>query len=129
MTDFLFYYVFGSIGIGLAIIAVLMPLWAAIHLTLLPKLDPILFRQPFFQPKELLNYQIFPLSLFRSLNYIYLIVCPKLAKKKRFKNFDEPLPIGRIMTMACRIHALLYLLILLIGAPILLLSVWGAFYL
>lgn len=122
--EFMAYLFFGIMGAAIVLMAILLPLWAALHLTLLPKLDSILFRKPFFEERELWNYQIFPLSLFRSLNYIYLIALPRLAKKKRFKSFNEPLPVGWPTVAACKLHALLCVLILLIGIPYIGISLW-----
>ncbi|MCH8497406.1 MAG: hypothetical protein LAT63_02925 [Marinobacter sp.] len=122
--EFMAYLFFGIMGVAIMLMAILFPLWTALHLTLLPKLDAILFRQPFFQERELWNYQIFPLSLLRSLNYIYLVAFPRLAKKKRFKGFDESLPISWPTIAACKLHAVLCALILLMGIPYIGISVW-----
>lgn len=78
------------------------PLWAALHKYLTPRLDDKLFREPWFQKAELTNYRFFPLSLLRSLNYIYLIGWPRMAKKKRFKGFESAIPVGKTVVMLCR---------------------------
>lgn len=121
----LFYIYFGIMGAGLLMMLLLVPLWAALHHLLPSRLDPILFRKPFFKTSELLNYKFFPLSLFRSMNYIYLIALPTLAKKKRFKGFHEPLPVGLSTIIMCKVHAGLCILLSLMGIPYLLISIWG----
>jgi len=127
VIDLLFYIYFGIMGVGLLVMLVLIPLWATLHHILPSKLDPILFQRPFFKSSELLNYRVFPLSLFRSLNYVYLIALPTFAKKKRFKGFNEPLPVGLSTIIMCKLHAALCILLFLMGVPYLLISIWGLF--
>lgn len=78
------------------------PLWAVLHKYLTPRLDDLLFREPWFQKAELTNYRFFPLSLLRSLNYIYLIGCPRMAKRKRFKGLEAVIPVGKAVVILCR---------------------------
>lgn len=84
--------------------AVYFPLWALLHKLLTPRLDNILFREPWFTRPELTNYQFCPLSLLRSLNYIYLIGWPRMAKRKRFKGFNAQMPVSKTLTWLCRVQ-------------------------
>lgn len=59
-------------------------------------------REPWFQKAELTYYRFFPLSLLRSMNYIYLIGWPRMAKKKRFKGFESAIPVGKTVVVLCR---------------------------
>lgn len=85
------------------------PLWIILHHILSKRLDNILFREPYFQQSELKNYLHWPLSYIKSINYIYLIATPSLAKRKRFKGLNEPLPIGKATVFACRFELFLML--------------------
>jgi len=67
MIDTLFNIFLGLMGAGALVGFIYFSLWAVLHKLLPPKLDPILFREPWFQKSELVNYQFFPLSLIRSL--------------------------------------------------------------
>ncbi len=104
MMEMLFHALLGLMGLGALIGLVYFPLWAVLHKLLPPKLDPILFREPWFQKSELVNYQFFPLSLIRSLNYSYLIAWPGMAKRRRFRGFDRNLPVSAGVVALCRIH-------------------------
>lgn len=92
------------ICIAMIVICVVYPLWLVLHTLLTKKLDPILFKEPYFQRSELTNYRVFPLSALRSFAYIYLVAAPRWAKKKRFKGFNEPLPITKNIKIACKIQ-------------------------
>ncbi len=95
--------------IGLGLGATIYPLWIVLHNVLGPKLDHILFKEPYFRKSELANYVSWPLSLVKSVNYIYLIAAPGWAKRKRFKELKEPLPISRSLTVFCKIQFCLML--------------------
>lgn len=84
--------------------AVYYPLWGVLHKILPGRLDGLLFRKPFFNDAELINYQVFPLSLVKSLNYSYLIAIPRMAKRKRFKNLDKEIRVSPAIRVACIIH-------------------------
>ena len=94
----------GIMAAGLLIGAIFYPLWAILHRSLPKKLDNILFRKPYFSDTELVNYQFFPLSLVKSINYIYLIALPRWAKRKRFRGLDVPLPVGTTSRLLCKIQ-------------------------
>lgn len=100
----------GILMAGLGVGATAYPLWFILHKKLTPKLDPMLFREPYFKPQELTNYLVWPLSMIRSLNYIYLIGFPQWAKRKRFKGFSESLPVSHGETLTCRVEVALVVL-------------------
>ena len=115
MIDILYYAFFGLMGVGAIVGVIYFPLWAVLHKLLPPKLDPILFKEPWFQKSELLNYQFLPLSLIRSLNYSYLIAWPSMAKRRRFKGLEQTLPVSTVATVLCKIHISVGLIGTLIG--------------
>lgn len=81
-----------------------IPVLVVLHYHLTPRLDPQLFRKPFFQASELVNYQSFPLSLLRSLNYIFLIGWPSLARRRRFREFSGKVIVSWWAVVLCRIQ-------------------------
>lgn len=95
---------------GLFVGATAYPLWFILHIRLTRKLDSLLFREPYFKKQELTNYLVWPLSMIRSLNYIYLIALPRWADKKRFKGFNQHLPVSQSEILACRVEAVLVIL-------------------
>lgn len=98
-------------GTGIFLGVTVYPSWVVLHKILSRRLDPILFREPFFKKSELANYRVFPLSALKSLSYIYLIAKPKWAKKKRFAGLkvDGSLPVSGPIRVACKIHFTLML--------------------
>ena len=99
-----FYTFFLIMMAALGFSLIFYPLWAVLHKILPARLDGILFRKPFFNQRELINYQFFPLSLVRSLNYSYLIALPALAKRKRFKYLEKNPDVGLLIKAMCIIH-------------------------
>ncbi|WP_111641128.1 hypothetical protein [Marinimicrobium alkaliphilum] len=102
-------------------------LWYALHLVLSPRLDPLLFKDPYFTRSEQVSYQCFPLSFLKSGNYVYLLVAPSLAKKRRFKGLSEPVPVGRVMRIVCVVQLSLMCLGSLVGILWFLLMGYAAF--
>jgi hypothetical protein len=98
------------LAVSLVVAALAYLMWFALHRTLCPKLDPILFRAPYFSKSELTNYLYWPLSSLRSLNYVYLVAAPKMARRKRFKAFTQDVPVGRGVRVACKVHMTLMVL-------------------
>lgn len=84
-----------------------------LHNTLIKRLDPILFKRPYFQEKELLLYVTWPFSFLKTVGYIMLITCPKAAKWKRFKGFDEDVPVGKPLVVLSHIEVALLAAVLL----------------
>lgn len=110
-TAFIAFVVIAIFGLAVAIAA--YSLWAVLHNILCKKLDPILFKEPYFQKSELVNYLCWPLSSLRSMNYITLIAAPSIAKRKRFSGFDGSLPVGRKLRAMCKVQFLLMLTLVL----------------
>lgn len=102
--DMIFYLFFGLMILGGGVAVIYLALWAMLHKLLPSRLDPLLFRKPWFQPSELSSYRVFPLSLIRSLNYSYLIAFPGMAKQKRFRGMDFDLPVNPGVKILCRVH-------------------------
>ncbi|MGD8177384.1 hypothetical protein, partial [Marinimicrobium sp. ARAG 43.8] len=79
-----------------------------LHNTLINRLDPLLFKRPYFQEKELLLYVTWPFSFLKTAGYIMLITCPKAAKWKRFKGFDKNVPVGKPLVVLSYIEVALF---------------------
>lgn len=92
------------LAICLSVAALFYPLWIFLHKALPKNLDPLLFKEPYFQKSELANYQFFPLNFVKTINYIYLVAYPGCAKRKRFNGFNKEIPIKKSMRILCRIH-------------------------
>ncbi len=92
--DILIVIYLGFLGLGLLIALIFYPVWYFSHQLLCQKLDSLLFREPYFKESELRNYQFYPLCALKSGNYMYLIALPKLAKLRRFRNFEGELPVS-----------------------------------
>lgn len=97
--------------VGLVIVFTVYPLWIALHNVLCKRLDPILFREPYFQKAELVNYLCWPLSYLRSFNYVFLIASPTFAKRKRFRGFDGEIPVRGMLVVLCKLHFSLMILL------------------
>ncbi len=97
------------IGLILCISFFAYPLWVFLHHLLLKRLDHLLFIEPYFTKEERLNYLVWPLSYLKSMNYIGLIAVPRIAKRKRFKGFDSPLPVSEKVVILCKIEFALML--------------------
>lgn len=94
------------IAVVFAILALLFPLWFALHRLLAP-LDRVLLREPYFQKSEQINCLVWPLSYLKTLIYICLIAAPNISKRKRFKDLDEIPQVGRFTTILAKIHFIL----------------------
>lgn len=86
-----------------------------LHNTLARRLDSILFREPYFYPKELRAYVVWPLTWLKTVGYVLLVTCPRMAKWKRFKGFNGTLPLGRFLVVLCYIELILLVLLILIA--------------
>lgn len=78
-----------------------------LHITLIKRLDPILFKRPYCREKELLLCATWPFSFLKTAGYIMLITCPKAAKWKRFKGFDKEVPVGKPLVVLSYIEVVL----------------------
>lgn len=81
--------------------AIYLPLLYILHRLLSSRLDPILFKDPYFNRAEQINYRFFPLYLVKAFQYIGLVAWPSMAKKRRFKGLETPLPIGKGLRATC----------------------------
>ncbi|WP_404364567.1 hypothetical protein [Marinobacter sp.] len=112
-----------------AVVAILFyPTWIVLHKVLSKKLDGYIFKEPYFSRSEMINYRSFPLSLVKSINYIYLVAFPRWAKRKRFQALNEDLPVGNMLTIVCQLHfslglvglVLFFILFIYLGITVLL---------
>lgn len=110
-----FYLIFPILVLTPAVIVVGLIL----HSTLIARLDPVLFKAPYFHEKELKSLMVWPLTMVKTLGYMMLIACPKLAKWKRFKGVGEALPVEKPLIALC--YAELVMLVSLIVTSVLLL--------
>jgi len=101
-TLFLVFLILGLVIFALS--AIYYPMWAVLHKMLSKRLDDTLLVEPYFNKSEIVNYQIFPLSMLKSLSYIYLIAAPSLAKRKRFRDFKGEVQVSEPLKLACKIH-------------------------
>ncbi len=104
----------------------------AMHNLLSRRLDPILFREPWFNATQLVMFSSWPLSFIKTINYMFLIGYPDITLKvsrftntnrftnrisSRFKDLrlnDVP-PVQPSLKIACKIYTILHLLLVTIG--------------
>ncbi len=103
-VDTAFHTILWLMAAGVIVSLAFYSLWAYLHHTLPPKLDHHLFKEPYFNNQEKINYQFFPLSCLKSLNYIYLVAYPTLAKKRRFRKLDYRPNLSPVLTLLCKIQ-------------------------
>ncbi len=102
-------------GGGLAL-AVVLILYANVMLIILSRrLDPILFREPWFSSAEMVMYSSWPLSLFKVSQYMLLFTFPNASKRKRFIGLKQSLPVGKSIRIASKVYSYMTILFLLIG--------------
>ena len=73
--------------------------WNAMYLLLRKKYDPLLFREPYFTPGELVVYSAWPLSLGRATSYIKMIA--GWRRFNRFRNLDIPIVESAFVRFLC----------------------------
>src|SRR5690606_37829601 len=100
----------GALALAVPVGLTFYPIWYFIHEPLCRKLDPILFKEPYFRKSELQRYQHYPLCIIKSANYMYLIAIPSLAKKRRFRNFQGQFTVSAAIRFASIIYVLMALL-------------------
>lgn len=98
-------------AIPLVLLSVIFGL--VLHNTLIRRLDPVLFKEPYFHKKELNTYVVWPLTMLKTVGYILLVTFPKLAKWKRFKGFSGTLPVGKSLIVLCYIELVLLFMVML----------------
>ena len=99
-------------------------LWIVLHNILYKKLDNILFREPWFSRAELAMYSGWPLSLIKSMIYMFLILAPDYSKKRRFKGLDQEIRVNKAVSIASKLCVFLLLLTALLGVAF---FVYGGF--
>lgn len=103
------------VAVELLVIVLAYGLWIYLHAVLSKRLDPILLKEPYFTKSEQMNCLVWPLSFIKSLNYIGLIAAPKVAKRKRFRGFNQELPLSPQLKRLCRIQFTLMLMLVVVG--------------
>ena len=123
---------FVLLGSGLVLSFILLLFVLVMHNILGRRLDPILFREPWFNATQLVMFASWPLSFIKSINYMFLIGYPNITLKvSRFTNTnrftkrlssrfnglhlkDVP-PVQPSLKIACKIYTILHLLTAIIG--------------
>ena len=93
----------GSFALMVPVALTAYPIWYLLHKPLTIKLDPLLFKEPYFKRSELTSCQFFPYSAIKTAIYMYLIAAPTLAKKKRFRGLQVELPVSTGIRWASRV--------------------------
>lgn len=89
---------------------------SVMHNFLSKRLDPILFREPWFTSAEMALYSSWPLSLIKSVNYMFLITYPNyVKKKKRYKSLKDVPIVQPSLKIACKIYTFIHLLTAITG--------------
>ncbi len=104
-----------SIWAMIPILPLFVVLGFVLHYILLVRLDSILFKEPYFHKQELSVFGVWPFSMIKALMYMLLIAWPQLAKYKRFKKLNRPLPVGKGIIVMCYIE-LTFLGVISLGA-------------
>jgi len=103
------------IASGLALSFILLLFLIVMHNILYRRLDHILFREPWFSSAEIAMFSSWPLSLIRSVHYMFLITYSKRSRRKRFIGLKQELPVGKHLRIASRIYLYILFLTAIIG--------------
>jgi len=119
--------------ISMLVFVVLLLLFLLImHNNLCRRLDPILFKKPWFTDTQLVMFDSWPLSFIKSMQYMFLIGYPRMTLKishftnsnrftKRFSsrfnglNLDDVPDVHPSLKIACKIYTIIHLLVVIIG--------------
>jgi len=106
-----------GMGILLILLAVLIPFLIVMHNILYRRLDPILFKEPWFNPQQLVMFNAWPLSFFKTINYLFLLTYPNYARKrnKKFKDLKDIPHVEPSILLASKIYILLHISVMIIG--------------
>lgn len=126
-ADLIFFGALAMMAIGFVLMLIILPLWFILHRILSERLDPILLREPYFQKSEQLNCLVWPLSYWKSGIYFTLVAAPNISRRKRFKGLDEALPVGAMLTIACKVQFWLMVSGGVLGVVWFCYLVWGAY--
>lgn len=105
-----------SLTISMLVLVFISLIFATVmHNILYRRLDPILFREPWFSSAERALFSSWPLSLVKAGHYMFLIAYPKRSRRKRFINLEQELPIDKHLRMASRIYLYTHFLTAITG--------------
>ncbi len=111
----------------LAILAIMLPFLITMHNILYPILDPDLFKEPYFNPQQLVMFNNWPMSFIKTVIYMFLISYPNfIRKRKRFKTLKEVPQVSTPIRFACKMYTQLHLLFVFTGTTFL--GLLTAFY-
>jgi len=120
--DFIFYTAVYLVASGFILGFIVLIFLIVMHNKLYPWLDPILFKEPWFNSAQLEMFSAWPLSFIKTVIYMFLIAYPDfIRKKKRFKNLKQMPPIDPNIKLACKIYTVLHLMFVSIGVAFMLL--------
>lgn len=123
-----FAFLFGIIILGFVLIIYVI----AMHNIMYKRFDPILFREPWFSSAELVMYSAWPLSLVKTVQYMFLISMPNYARRRRFKGVTrelEVLKISKALRIACHVYTVIHSIAFIIGTTWLLMGAWVLIFL
>ncbi len=106
------------IAIGFLLIFILAIFIHILHPLLSRRLDSLLFNPQWFSIGEVAMLSLWPLSLFKTSHYIFLITFPNYARRKRFKGLQENLPIEPPLKLAASILMYLHILFVVVGIAV-----------
>ncbi len=124
----------GMIGVVIFVSALVLCIISLVFVTVMQhflskRLDPILFREPWFTSAELALYSSWPLSLIKSVNYMFLITYPDyVKKKKRFKSLTDVPTVQPGLKVACKMYTFTHLLTAITGVSWFLFIGWYYFF-
>lgn len=124
----------GFIGAGLFIsgavlVSILIVFLIVMHNILHPRLDPILFREPWFNSAQLDMFSAWPLSLIKSMSYIFLIAYPSFfLNRKRFNGLETVPPVQPSIKTACKVYFILHLSTVIISISLFVFLAWYIIY-
>jgi len=102
--------------VGAVLGIVLLVFLIVMNNILYKRLDSILFKEPWFNPQQLVMLDAWPLSFIKTIIYMFLIAYPDyIRKKKRFKNLKAIPEVQPSIKLACKIYTALHLLAVFIA--------------
>ncbi len=114
--DLIFIIGAGGAGIGIILLAILIPFLIIMHNLLYRRLDPILFQSPWFNEQQLVMFSAWPLSFIKTVIYMFLIAYPDyIRKKKRFNKLENVPTVEPAIKIACKIYTALHVAFAVIG--------------
>jgi len=103
--------------VGAVLGIILLVFLIVMNIILSKRLDPILFKEPWFNPQQLTMFDAWPLSFIKTVIFMFLIAYPDyIRKKKRFKDLKVVPEVQPSIKLACKIYTALHLLTVFIAA-------------